>query len=216
MDNNVDKLIQDQIDSLPADVRQAIARVPWKERVRDIAKREGLDVAKADSLETETLLILYGLLPPETYVGNIISEVGVDEEQAERINKLVTDEIIADIEKQFEAIDALAPESVTKAPVEVPQPEKPETRIQTPEIPVTTESKEVEVPEPILPETIPGETAHDVPHMESKGPTVSPAMPSAPQGFIAEKLTQITSVLPETSPKPSYPKGVDPYREPIE
>src|SRR3954468_15368994 len=98
MDNNVDKLIQDQIDSLPLDVKEAVARVPWKERVRDIAKRENLNVAQADSLETETMFILYGFLTPDTYVGNIMTEVGIEDEQAERINKLVNDEIVSDIE----------------------------------------------------------------------------------------------------------------------
>ncbi len=198
MDNTVDKLIQDQIDALPPDIKKAISLVPWKDRVRDIAKRENLNITQSDSLETETLLILYGLLPPESYAGNIVTEVGVDEEQAERIAKLVNDEIIADIEKQFEAIDATAQKSALTPALETPTG--------------TPATQSVEIPEANLPEVIPGEAAHNVPHIEElpKAPTTMPG------GMIGDKLTQATSVLPQTGPKISYSRGVDPYREPIE
>jgi hypothetical protein len=213
MNNETDKLIKEQLDALPADVKEAVARVPWKERVRDIAKRENLNVAQADSLETETMLILYGFLPPDTYVGNVTTEVGLGEEQAERIYKLVTDEIIRDIEKQFEMIEALMP----KAPEKTASPEKIETAANTP-APALVETKEVEIAPEMLPETVPGEAAHDVPHMEA-APASAPApeaKPAMPSGMIGEKLSQMTSALPQKEDKASYPKGVDPYREPIE
>lgn len=216
MENDTDKIIQDQIDALPMDVKEAIARVPWKDRIRDIAKREGLNVAQTDSLETETMLILFGFLTPDTYTGNIISEVGVGDEQAERIAKIVNDEIILDIEKQFEMIDALMPENIAKETGHAPE----KAPVQAPQEAISNEptpsplTKELDAPIEALPEIVPGETAHDTSPKTTLPP--EPTKQSMPQGMIGEKLSGITSALPvENKPAP-YPKGIDPYREPIE
>jgi hypothetical protein len=65
METDTNKLIQDKWESLPIDVKQALTTIPWKNRVRDIAKREMLDEENSDQLETELLLVLYGFVPPE-------------------------------------------------------------------------------------------------------------------------------------------------------
>ncbi|MDB5194227.1 MAG: hypothetical protein JWN50_241 [Parcubacteria group bacterium] len=229
MENETDKVIQDQFDSLPLDVKEAIGRVPWKARLRDIAKREGLKAEQADTLETETMLILYGFLEPDTYLSSLTSQVGVGEEQAERISELVANEIITDIEKQFEMIDALAPKDTTPkmagpAPVaSTPQQEAPKSIL---EIPPEILAKQVFLPEvapDMLPEVLPNEVAHDVPHVEpapiiekAPAPVVMPAVQNEkPKSMIEEKLAQVTSAAPQTPRQDPYPKGIDPYREPV-
>ncbi|MBX4189501.1 hypothetical protein KW785_02810 [Candidatus Parcubacteria bacterium] len=203
MENNTEKLIQDQFNSLPLDIKESIGRVPWRERVQSIAKREGLSDDKASVLETETTLILYGFLPPEEYQANIVREVDVDEETAERIIKEVTNEIFAEIEKQYELIDATTHlAKVEEKPVETPR-----------EMPKVTPTVPQPAPE-ILPEVVPGQTAHEVPHVEfKKEPLVSTPTYAAPTNPPAEN----TPKRPDLNlPKSDYTHGQDPYHEPLE
>jgi hypothetical protein len=195
MQNDTDKVIQDQFNSLPPDIREAISRIPWKERVREIAKRENLDAAKTDSLETETMFVLYGFLSPDTFTDNITSEVGVSVDQAERLSKIINDEVIGEIEKQFEMIEALepkndAPNIPSPTQESAPTQTSPESHTESPAVP--------EIAPEILPKTIDGQAAHD-----------------APKSVVEEKLTQITSAKSEPSTS-GYAGGADPYREPIE
>lgn len=213
--DNADKLIQDQFNSLPPDIKEALGRVPWKNRVRDIAKREGLDEDQATSLETETLLILYGFEPPENYPDNIRRELGLDDEAVDRITKEVSDEIIDDIERQFEMIDAITPAvrnaSQTPAQPSVPKPKVTIQISSTPEVAPQT-----------LPETLPGETPHEVPHVEPQAQATpsTTKTPSTPEPTIITNSAQaqeFTKPRPKLDfPQSKYPKGQDPYREPLE
>lgn len=218
MENNTDKLIQDQFNSLPADVKEAISRVPWKARVQDIAKREGLNAEQSTSLETETMLTLYGFVAPDSYIGNITTEVGVEEEQAERISKLVTDEIIADIEKQFEMIDALMPKDDTPkesgpAPAAPKEEKKPEPDKGLLDISPEILAKQVKMPEiapDMLPEVLPGQTAHDVPHVEAPAPiAVSAPAPASESTAVPAPVVEAPSPAPapkiEIVPAPEVP-----------
>ncbi len=195
-------LIQEQFNSLPIDVKEAISRIPWKDRVRSIAKREGLNDAMATSLETETMLILYGVLPQDSYTNNLITEVGVDAGQAERILKLVEDEIIADIEKQLEMIDALMPKDEVAA---APQVKQPETT-PAPEIPVPTSNN------PLVPEIAPNILPKTISELTSQSlPVPTEIKSDTPKSIVEEKLSQVT-----VSTKSTPYQGIDPYREPVE
>lgn len=206
-----EKIIEEQFNSLPPEIKEAIGRVPWKERVRDIAKRESLNDDQALALEAETMIILYGFLPPEGYVQSIETEVGVDEEQAERVAKLVTNEIFDDIERQFETIEASASNSSPTSPA-----------------PTSTSSIAVKIPQPSFPMVEKGEVAHDttpqekawmeegvepLPKQEPEGNSSAVsskqyvAGENSPKNIVEEKLKNMTSS--------SYKKGEDPYREPI-
>lgn len=206
--NDTDKLIQDQFNSLPPAVKESISSVPWRERVRDIAKREGLDADKSEALETETLLILYGFQIADDYTQNIVGQVGLDEEAAERITKEVSDEILSDIEKQFEMIDAISRKDQVVAPKITQVPTTPRSSVAV--NPMSTQapsaSSALEVAPNILPETLPGQIAHNVARLESM-PIAKPA----------NQTTKSSGARPNLEfPQSGYAKGKDPYREPLE
>lgn len=192
MEENTDKIIQDQLETLPINIRKALSLVPWKARISDISKREGLDPEQTEKLQNETMLILYGFLPTESYIDNIIDQVKVSGDQAERIAEIVSKEIITDLEEKFEQIDKSSDvEEGTQKP-EVNQ-------ISTPSVP--------EIPPQILPMVEAKETVHDsVPEKPEPLQPITEAI--APP--IEQKAPQ-----PEIK-KPSYPGGVDPYREPLD
>lgn len=207
MDNDSNKIIKDQLNSLPLDVRESISRVPWKDKIKYIAKREGLDEEKSIALETETMFILFGFLSFETYTENIMREVGLDQETASRISDSVYNEIILEIQKQFEMIEAISQKQKEPPEVEPPVPSKlPEQKTETPLIQKTTA---VEIPPTNLPMIEPGEVVHDTkPQVATPVVKTEPAIPPQP------------TIKPSTPtpPKPvnsHYPNGQDPYREPL-
>jgi hypothetical protein len=229
--DNTDKLIQDKFKALPIEIKEALARTPWKERIADIAKREGLDDEKTTGLETETMLVLYGFTPVEEYNSNIMSEVGLESEVADRITKEVTDEVFAEIEKQYELIEATT-SAVEPKMVEISQPIVPvqnqmsPTQTSTLTPPTTTTSPStIEIPPQTLPAVETGQSAHNTTPQEKAfmntpvpAPTPAP-IPSVPKSIVEEKMSQVTvASASAATPKaaPSYKAGVDPYREPVE
>lgn len=228
MEKTTEQIINEQWEALPVEIRAALSNIPWKARVADIAKREGLGQDKSSKLEAETLLILYGFLPPEEYPQNIQSQLEIEEEQAERIVKMVSNEIVADIEKQLEMTEAISHNvaSQVSIPESTPSinnhdaPSNPASEIEK-----VPEGSLLEVAPNMLPETLAGEVAHDS----------APANSAAPSSVIAaEKPATMISTPPQPLPpteqqpaetvtapaepekKAGYPGGIDPYREPIE
>jgi hypothetical protein len=221
--NDNDKLIQDQFNSLPLDVKESISRVPWRERVEDIAKRESLDTDKASALEIETMLILFGFENPDNYTQNIVTQVEIDEGMAERITKEVSDEIITDIEKQYEMIDAISHKDkvklpqTTQAPIVSRSSQIPGSTNLTPtQTALPTSSSLPEIPPNILPKIVPGQNVHEVAHVESSTtptqPLVPASVPAIPKPTIKSENGRPNLEFPQSG----YARGKDPYREPLE
>jgi hypothetical protein len=238
MDNN-DQLIQEQLKSVPQEVQEAISKVPWKDRVKDIAKREGLDAEKSQALETETLLIIYGFLPANEYGANINSELGLNDEATGRIVKLVSDEIFADIEKQVEMLEAKnttsqATPPQTPTPSPAPASQMPAERVvpittQTSPAPTSEASATPTPPKPPrvfevqtnLPEIMPNQPAHNVTPLQtaqSTPPVLKPNLvPTPTYGTPQQASNEASSQRPELNlPKSDYNHGQDPYREPLQ
>ncbi|MHB0978318.1 MAG: hypothetical protein ACYC1K_02885 [Minisyncoccota bacterium] len=207
MNNDSNKIIQDQLNSLPLDVRESISRVPWKNKIKDIAKREGLDEEKSTTLETETMFILFGFLSFDTYTENIIREIGLNEETANRISDSVYNEIVLEIQKQFEMIEAISHKEIPK--MEIPtQPKITEPKIETPAITPTPKTTTIEIPPANLPMIEPGEVVHD-----TKPQTAPPVVETKPT--IPQPVQKSSIPVPPKPANSHYPDGQDPYREPL-
>ncbi len=149
-----DELIAQQFSSLPPDIQAALTRLPWKERLAEIAKKERFDEVTAAALETETMLILYGFLSADHYIENIQRELVVDEEVAERVGNEVATEVFAALQEELD------------------HPPAPEEKVG-PQIP--------ELAPKNLPMIESGEVAHDVPHVETPMPEAKPIVPAKVQ-----------------------------------
>lgn len=98
--NEQDKLIEDQLETLPLNLQQAIKTVPWKALVQEIGKANILDTEQIVSLEQETMLVIYAFENPNDYISNITREVGVSEAVAYTIAESVSDKIFDPISKR--------------------------------------------------------------------------------------------------------------------
>jgi hypothetical protein len=79
--------------ALPAETRQAIDAVDWKNAVLGMRKSKGYTFEQLGDLETETELLLCGLLNPEDYPKELESRLGITKvkvnELVEEMNQLV-------------------------------------------------------------------------------------------------------------------------------
>lgn len=82
MDEETKKIIKDQMEILPDDVKKAILSVDYSTQLQEVVKRNHLLIDQAGSLETETTLTLLGIEPLSEYVENISRELSLPREKA--------------------------------------------------------------------------------------------------------------------------------------
>ncbi|MDP3874912.1 MAG: hypothetical protein Q8Q22_00110 [bacterium] len=150
--NETDKLIEEQFKTLSTNLQQAINAVPWKSSVKEIALLNKMSLEQTETVERETMFIIYGFENPDDYIGNLMRETQIDEETATAIAEATNEKIFKIIALKIEELEK----------------QKPSTSASSvPEIAPTN-----------LPMVEKGETAYSVPHVEQ--PNASPAQPKVP------------------------------------
>jgi hypothetical protein len=215
MDNENDKIIADQLKSLPEPLQKAIGAVPWKTITREVGSTHNLNLYQIDLLTRETMFIIYGFESPNDYPGNLSRELIVTsevaytlaEEIAERVFKVISDK--AD---EFEKNPPIQKTPEPPRPIEPPKPfEMPQpiekdglveiVRPPEPPKPVVETPKPVEPPRPITPPALPVQTHTELPTIKKHDATL-------PQ------LITPSMAVPKVE-NHDYPKNVDPYKEKI-
>ena len=120
MENDTEKLIEEQLGKLPVSLRKAIEVVPWKSSIKEIAVSNKLTLEQTETLERETMFILYGFENPQDYIGNMVRELGIGEEIATTIAEAVNEKVFKVIALKVDELNKPAqPLSVSKTP-EIP------------------------------------------------------------------------------------------------
>lgn len=212
MDENQKKLIQEQMQRIPPEVREAIEKSDWERTIFNIGHEHKMHIDDIDTLSIETILTMIGLEHPKDYPENIQKAIGLKEEElmnlvdevnerlfskireALRIHyeKVATGEIMADEEK----------DELHYAGIEVEDNYSPRTEKKTPITMIDQRVKEPE-PEPAAPkvEEVKPEPAEEKETDKSTTP-IKEEIP--PENLPHEKKMRIPEVK------------FDPYREPIE
>ena len=123
MENDTDKLVRDQLATLPQNLQRAIAAVPWKTLVQQIGRENGLNSDQLESLEQETMFIIHGFEPLENYISNLIREIKISEEVATTIAERVAEKILDYIAKEAEGFEKAAKASTEPRPISSSLPE---------------------------------------------------------------------------------------------
>lgn len=187
MNNENEQLIQEQLQKLPPELRQALELVPWKVAVKEIALANNLALPQISAFEQETMLVLYGFDDPRNYVDNLAREAGVDENAALALAEAVN-------EKVFQPISAQA-EKLAKNAIhnDLPMVEKGETA-----------------------HAVPHDTKLDAMPKPSTNPApAQPVAPAGPVKLRPSSDTPIGKKAETKTPDYRYPGGADPYREPL-
>ena len=122
--NEQDKLIEEQLKTLPQNLQQAISSVPWKSSLQEIGKQNNLNTEQIDALEKETMFVIYEFENPVDYPANIIRELNISEKIAYAIVESVANKI-------FDPILAKVPET---SPANLPMVEKGEVAHEVPHV----------------------------------------------------------------------------------
>ena len=199
--NDLEKLTQEQLGTLPLPLQEAIKTMPWKDGVRGIGASNGLTNEQINSLNTETLLIIYGVEPQGNYKANLVRELGLDEQKINTLIKDMGEEVFNPILTMANALDSI---NTPKQELEIEAP-KPEILIPQ----STTENKPVVVAQAVVPHKIINLLEENKPVEKSQVFEPKPEFENKPKSIVAEHLTQPVTTTSK------YVGGVDPYREPI-
>jgi hypothetical protein len=207
MNEEQNKIIEEQFKTLSKSLQRAIAVSPWRNLIEEIAKANSLTPEQTEILERETLFVLYGFEPATDYIANIISELNIPINLAEKIAGEASDRIFEPIVTQKEETDnnkTGEDQANQENYMELIKKDEGKEIIKVPDI-------SLEIPPENHPQTVPGETAHDV----------LPPEPTRPVNVIDEKGDLETPSTPTgqgnpVRPATKYPEGADPYREPLE
>lgn len=206
--NEDEKIIQDQFNKLPPQLQEALKSTPWKSMVNEISLLKTLSLAQVESIERETMFILYGFENPNDYAINIMREAEINEATATAIAEQVDEKILKVIAEKIDDTKGSVLRTLKESKEDAMR-RLIDRREQT--------GQKASIPE-IAPEIHPmiekGEVAHTVPHVEQS----APIMPSpTPQPEIASPKPEVAPEKPKPAPSiPHYSPGQDPYREPLQ
>jgi hypothetical protein len=204
MDSQID-LLQIKIEQakaqLPPETLAAIAAVDWKGAIFSLREKRGYNFEQLGELETETELLLCGLVSPKEYPKELEKRMGLGrgatDELVNEMNELVFKKIREEMIKRDQRRRNAGQVIETKVPTPPPAP-KTTPQAKTPEI-LEFHDKPNPIPEVAKPEL----AGSVLPKIEPK-PETKP--------ILEKKLSGAVQNPPKTS---SY-GGKDPYRLPPE
>ena len=104
MDETID-VLQIKIDQakkqLSGDTLQAIAAVPWQGNILKMRQTKGYSFEQLGDLETETELVLCGLLAPKDYPQELKSRMNISASAANELVQEMNEEVFAKIREQL-------------------------------------------------------------------------------------------------------------------
>lgn len=219
MANDIVDILQIKIErakeKLPEDTQNAIAAVDWKAAILSLREKKGYNFEQLGELETETELILCGLLDPADYQKEIQARMDISKAEAgelvEEMNDLVFKKIKEELIKNTERKKIFAAKSSVPEQI-LPEMNKSEEKV--------LQSAGIEVVTPISTTTEkPPEAREEI--LEKVENPESPGKGDI-HPMVAEKLSatfQTPSVKTEheadaaAAPAiPAYPPKKDPYR----
>ena len=199
MENDTNKIIEEQLNSLPEELRKTILGSGWEKKVHDLAKKHQLHIDQEGDLVNETFLVLLGLELAKNFQQNLIGNMHVDQTTAETLVKEIGAEIFAPIREHLQNIEN--------------DEEKPEEKPEGPDEVLNREDilKEIEDPTPTnLPQIPQKKEVSTTPVFE-----IEPIIESKIPDMISQKLTSTTHRPAENIEVPVKKPLIDPYREPI-
>jgi len=190
LEKNINQKILDRFNQLPREIQIAIVKSNWEQKIRNIAQKNNLQIGDAEIVESETFLVMLGVEHPENYTKQLIKEIGLDKQKAEKITTEVNKEIFDTIRQKL--IELNEQEELEDLEEQIGDDKKP-SAFYNPKINKIPEEKTDLIAENI-------QTAIQI-------------KPENHPINLDEEESKVT--IKSTPTKPSYP-SVDPYLEPID
>tara|TARA_B100000508_G_scaffold60333_2_gene47450 strand:+ start:9838 stop:10332 length:495 start_codon:yes stop_codon:yes gene_type:complete len=147
------ELLQKQLTKVPPQVRHYLESDAYPQVMRSVIEKYNLHIDTASKIETETTLLLIGLVAPAKYETALVQNGGLSKEQASAITKEMNEQVFKPLVESYKKpapvhTNAFADEPAVQkqpepAPEEVSEPEIPtQIPVETPTAPV--EEKKIE------------------------------------------------------------------------
>jgi len=95
-----DAQIQQSINRLPENIKQAVVGFDWATEILDIAHKHRLQIDDADNFRHQTLLVILGEVPAEDYEKNLVSEMNISPMVATSLVNDANDHIFQELQKR--------------------------------------------------------------------------------------------------------------------
>src|SRR5665648_90170 len=107
MDNATD-LLQKKIDearaNLTAQTRQAIDAVNWRGVIAEMRDKDGYNLEQLGELESETELLLCGLLSGEGYKKELETRMKITKDQVQKLTEKMNEQVFKKIQEELKKI----------------------------------------------------------------------------------------------------------------
>ena len=178
MDENQKKLIKEQMQKIPSEVREAIESSDWERKIFNIGRAHKLHIDDIDVLSMETILTMIGLEHPKDFFDNVkeraeISEdvlLDIIDEVNEQLFTKIRDALKVHYEKVSagEIMDDEEKDELHHAGISIDENHQPRTEKKTLETLVDRRLKEVKAEKPKVSESQPKEEEPKTPKIEEK------------------------------------------------
>lgn len=243
MENNetTQDIIKKRVAELPSYIREGLSKIAWDKEIIEIGKKHGLHVDEMGTLQTETVMVLVGLVHPDDYAKNLREEL--------HLPRITVDLIVEDVnQKIFKNIRQSLIDFLSNEQAEEDKPKVPENIFQKTGIELSPEKAPItKQPDPTSQAVDQGDRSvlehsgimvdEDIPDMDAdlaidrkdllsnlENPPKSPS--SQFSHVIRSKLSDAVISPPEktkyedikplpATPQPPKRELVDPYREQI-
>lgn len=214
-------LIDESRKNLSPESRQAIDSVNWKLTILEMAGKYNQD--QLDTLETETELLLCGILNPEVYQTELENRMMLTKEEVssllEEMDKLIFKKIQSELEKILKRQNIKIPEeskdAITNDELRIMNEEvgskEGRTKITNDELRITSENIEDEVPKPPYAKSM---TNDELPITNTEISTQNKNPVQEKKSDVFEDKLKGPMVVSEHTVS-DYSKTKDPYREEI-
>jgi hypothetical protein len=88
MDEETQKTIEEQMAALPQEIKTILANFDWASRSNELGQKHGIHVDQLGQLQTEILMVLIGIIPPDEFENELKTVLGLP---AEKVTAIVND-----------------------------------------------------------------------------------------------------------------------------
>lgn len=101
MDQEIEKIIEEQMKKLPIEVRTLFTDPRLNDKIINIGKKNGLNEEQLVIFLTETNLVMLGLVHPDDYSDELKSHLNINDLKADNITNDINTEILGEIREKL-------------------------------------------------------------------------------------------------------------------
>jgi hypothetical protein len=125
MDQEIDA-VAEQMKKLPPEVQQVLTSPDFEKKLMDLSLKNRLHIDQMARLKNETTLVMMGLEDPANFYDNLLKEVRLSPEVAEKVQDDVAKELFEPIREAMKRFVG-APTPIISSPTPSPAPAVPPT-----------------------------------------------------------------------------------------